>query len=48
VWSPGRTAQLVSGVGMFAIFCVGLARFAHRVRFNLRAAPADARLNPFL
>ncbi len=25
VWSPGRTVQLVMGVGMFAIFCVGLA-----------------------
>ncbi len=48
VWSPGRTAQLVMGVGMFAIFCVGLARFAHRVRFNLKATRADIRLNPFL
>jgi NADH-quinone oxidoreductase subunit H len=48
VWSPGRTAQLVLGVGMFAIFCVGLARFAQRVHFNLKATHADVRLNPFL
>ena len=48
VWSPGRTAQTAMGVGMFAIFCVGLARFAARVRYNLRATNADLRLNPFL
>jgi NADH-quinone oxidoreductase subunit H len=48
VWSPGRNAQLVIGVGMFAIFCVGLARFAQRVRYNLRTTNADVRLNPFL
>ena len=48
VWSPGRTAQTAMGVGMFAIFCVGLARFAQRVRYNLRATHADVRLNPFL
>jgi NADH-quinone oxidoreductase subunit H len=48
VWSPGRTAQTAMGVGMFAIFCVGLARFAARVRYNLRATHAEVRLNPFL
>jgi NADH-quinone oxidoreductase subunit H len=48
VWSPGRTAQLVLGVGMFAIFCVGLARFATRVRFNVRTAHGDIRSSPFL
>ena len=48
VWSPGRTAQTVMGVGMFAVFCVALARFAQRVRYNLHAPQADARLNPFL
>jgi len=36
------------GVGMFAVFCVALARFAQRVRYNLHAPQADARLNPFL
>jgi NADH-quinone oxidoreductase subunit H len=48
VWSPGRTVQLVLGVGMFAIFCVGLARFATRVRFNVRTTHADIRSSPFL
>ena len=38
IWSPGRRVQLVIGVAMFAIFCVGLARFAQRVRFNLLAS----------
>jgi NADH-quinone oxidoreductase subunit H len=48
VWSPGRTAQLVMAVGMFSLFCVGLARFAQRVRYNLRASGTEMRLNPFL
>ena len=48
VWSPGRTVQLALGVGMFAIFCVGLGRFVSRVRYNLKATNADLRLNPFL
>ncbi|MGO9711456.1 MAG: NADH-quinone oxidoreductase subunit H [Polyangiaceae bacterium] len=49
-WSPGRTAQLVIGVGMFAIACVGSARFAQRVLFYVRGGHtnADMRLNPFL
>jgi NADH-quinone oxidoreductase subunit H len=48
LWNPGRTAQTAIGVGMFAVFCVGLARFAQRVRYNLRASGVEARLNPFL
>jgi len=48
VWSPGRTVQTAIGVAMFAVFCVGLARFAQRIRYNLRATHADVRLNPFL
>ena len=48
VWSPGHTAQTVIGAGMFAVFCLGLVRFAQRVRYNLRASGASVRLNPFL
>ena len=48
MWSPGHTAQTAIGVGMFAVFCVGLVRFAQRVRYNLRATGAEVRANPFL
>jgi NADH-quinone oxidoreductase subunit H len=47
-WAPGRAAQTAIGAFMFTAFCAGLARFAQRVRHNLRAAPGEVRLNPFL
>jgi NADH-quinone oxidoreductase subunit H len=47
-WAPGRAAQTAMGAFMFTAFCAGLARFAQRVRHNLRAAPGEVRLNPFL
>jgi NADH-quinone oxidoreductase subunit H len=47
-WTPGRAAQTAIGAFMFTAFCAGLARFAQRVRHNLRAGPGEVRLNPFL
>jgi NADH-quinone oxidoreductase subunit H len=47
-WSPGRTAQLVMGAGMFALACVAAVRFGRRVVFALHGGGADLRLNPFL
>ena len=47
-WSPSGAAQRWIGVGMFAIACAGIVRFAQRVLYNLRATHADVRLNPFL
>ncbi len=48
MWGPGRRVQLGLGVGMFALFCLLVLRFAQRVRYNLRATGAEVHLNPFL
>jgi NADH-quinone oxidoreductase subunit H len=47
-WAPAARVQMWIGVGMFAMFCLVLVRFAQRVRFNLRASGVDVHLNPFL
>jgi hypothetical protein len=54
-WSPGRTAQLAMGVGMFVLCGVAMARVAARAVFHVRTGAesgadlqADARLNPFV
>jgi NADH-quinone oxidoreductase subunit H len=47
-WSPTRGVQTGLGASMFSVFCVASARFAVRVRYNLRATSGEARLNPFL
>jgi NADH-quinone oxidoreductase subunit H len=48
MWGPGRRVQLALGVGMFALFCLLVIRFAQRVRYNLKATGAEVHLNPFL
>ena len=48
LWSPGVHVQRTLGMGMFAVFCLGVLRFFQRVRYNLRTTYGEAHLNPFL
>ena len=48
LWSPGRAAQRVMSMVVFAVFVLFAAYFAQRIRYGSKAPNARVALNPFL